>query len=117
MMEADGKFPMKPSEHKPDLPKGIDEWLQKFCEFDPEERHTSAAIARKALDDLILPEAKDDSAPDVSGPAVVVPQLPDNLMDLPQDFILVDRFRIQKKLGSGGKYVQTVRGVGYRFKE
>ena len=22
MMEADGKFPMKPSEHKPDLPKG-----------------------------------------------------------------------------------------------
>jgi serine/threonine protein kinase len=102
MMEADGKFPMKLSEHKPDLPKGIDEWLQKFCEFDPEERHTSAAIARKALDDLILPEAKDDSAPDVSGPAVVVPQLPDNLMDLPQDFILVDRFRIQKKLGSGG---------------
>lgn len=102
MMEADGKFPIKPSEHKPDLPKGIDEWLQKFCEFDPEERHTSAAIARKALDDLILPEAKNDSGPDVSGPAVVVPQLPDNLMNLPQDFILADRFRIQKKLGSGG---------------
>ena len=76
MMEADGRFPMKPSEHKPDLPKGIDEWLQKFCEFDPEERHTSAAIARKGLDDLILPEAKNESAPDVSGPAVVVPQLP-----------------------------------------
>lgn len=102
MMEADGKFPIKPSEHKPDLPKGIDEWLQKFCEFDPEERHTSAAIARKALDDLILPEAKNDSGPDVSGSAVVVPQLPDDLMNLPQDFILADRFRIQKKLGSGG---------------
>lgn len=102
MMEADGKFPMKPSEHKPDLPKGIDEWLQKFCEFDPEKRHASAAIARKALDDLILPEAKDESAADVSGPAVVVPQLPDNLTNLPQDFILADRFRIQKKLGSGG---------------
>lgn len=102
MMEADGKFPVKPSEHKPDLPKGIDEWLQKFCEFDPEERHTSAAIARKALDDLILPEAKNDAASDVSGPAVVVPPLPDDLMNLPQDFILADRFRIQKKLGSGG---------------
>ena len=102
MMEADGRFPMKPSEHKPDLPKGIDEWLQKFCEFDPEDRHTSAAIACKALDDLILPEAKNDSAPDVSSPAVVVPQLPDDLMNLPQDFILADRFRIQKKLGSGG---------------
>lgn len=102
MMEADGRFPMKPSEHKPDLPKGIDEWLQKFCEFDPEDRHTSAAITRKGLDDLILPEAKNDSAPDVSGPAVVVPQLPDNLMNLPQDSILANRFRIQKKLGSGG---------------
>nr|WP_240936031.1 serine/threonine-protein kinase [Halomonas bachuensis] len=102
MMEADGKFPMKPSEYKPDLPKGVDEWLQKFCEFDPEERHTSAAIARKGLDDLILPEAKNDSAPDVSGQAVAQPQPPDNLMNLPQDFILGDRFRIQKKLGSGG---------------
>lgn len=102
MMEADGKFPMKPSEHKPDLPKGIDGWLQKFCEFDPEERHASAAIARKALDDLILPEAKDESAAEIGGPAVGLPQLPDNLTDLPQDFILADRFRIQKKLGSGG---------------
>lgn len=102
MMEADGKFPMKPSEHKPDLPKGIDEWLQKFCEFDPEDRHASAAIARKALDDLILPEAKNDSAPDVIGPDVALPQIPDNLSNLPQDFILADRFRIQKRLGSGG---------------
>ncbi len=102
MMEADGKFPMKPSEHKADLPKGIDEWLQGFCEFDPEDRHASAAIARKALDDLILPEAKNDSASHVGGPAVVVPQLPEDLTNLPQDFILADRFRIQKKLGSGG---------------
>ena len=102
MMEADGKFPIKPSEHKPDLPKGVDEWLQKFCEFDPEERHASAAIARKALYDVILPEAKNDSAPEPSSPAVAVSQLPENLMNLPQDFILADRFRIQSRLGSGG---------------
>lgn len=102
MMEADGKFPMKPSEQKPDLPKGIDEWLQKFCEFDPEDRHASAAIARKALDDLILPEAKDDSTGEAGGHAVALPQLPEDLTNLQQDFILADRFRIQKKLGSGG---------------
>jgi serine/threonine protein kinase len=101
MMEADGKFSMKPSEYKLDLPKGIDDWLQKFCEFDPEERHASAAVARKALEDLILPEAKNDSAPEMSA-AVALPQLPDNLTNLPQDFILADRFRIQKNLGSGG---------------
>ena len=102
MMEADGKFPMKPSEHKPDLPKGIDEWLQKFCEFDPEDRHASAAIARKALDDLILPEAKNDSTGEAGGHVVALPQLPEDLTNLQQDFILADRFRIQKKLGSGG---------------
>lgn len=102
MMEADGKFPMKPSEHKQDLPKGIDEWLQKFCEFDPEERHISAAVARKNLDDLILPEGKNESMTGVVSPVLVIPQLPDDLTNLPQDFILVDRFRIQKKLGSGG---------------
>jgi serine/threonine protein kinase len=102
MIEADGRFPMKPSEHKLDLPKGIDEWLQKFCEFDPEDRHISAAIARKALDNVILPEAKNGSALDVSSQVDVLPQPPDNLTDLPQDFILADRFRIQKKLGSGG---------------
>ena len=102
MMEVDGKFPMKPSEHKPDLPKGFDEWLQKFCEFDPEERHASAAIARKELDDLILPEAKKESTETAGGAVTVAQPLPSDLTDLPQDFILVDRFRIQKKLGSGG---------------
>jgi len=101
MMEADGRFPMKPSEHKPDLPKGIDGWLQKFCEFDPEERHASAAVARKALEDLILPEAKNDSAPDMSA-AVALAQLPGNLRQLPRDFVLAERFTVQKKLGEGG---------------
>jgi serine/threonine protein kinase len=108
MLEADGKFPIKPSEHKPDLPKGIDEWLQGFCEFDPEDRHTSAAVARKVLDSLILPEAKNDSIPEPSDLAVAVQKFPDDLTNLPQDFILADRFRVQKKLGSGGF------GVAYR---
>lgn len=99
MMEADGKFPIKPSEHKPDLPKGIDEWMQKFCEFDPEDRHASAAVARKALNDLILPEAKNESASALISPVM---EVPDDLTNLPQDFILANRFRIQKKLGSGG---------------
>ena len=102
MMEADGKFPMKPSEHKPDLPKGMDEWLQKFCEFDPRDRYTKAAVARKGLDDLILPKGTDDLASGVSGPDVTPTQFPDDLTDLPRDFILADRFRIQRKLGSGG---------------
>ena len=102
MLEADGKFPMKPSEHKPDLPKGIDQWLQHFCEFDQEDRHHSAALARKALDDIILPEGKDDSAGDARSGADAVQDYPDDLMNLPHDFILANRFRVQEKLGSGG---------------
>ncbi|MBK1654920.1 methylation-associated defense system protein kinase MAD6 [Allochromatium vinosum] len=102
MLEADGCFPIKPSEHKPDLPKGFDDWLQTFCAFDPESRHLSAAIARKALDDLILPEARDDAASASSEPEPKPPALPEDLTDLPQDFILADRFRIQKRLGKGG---------------
>jgi serine/threonine protein kinase len=84
------------------LPKGIDEWLQKFCEFDPEDRHTSTAVTRKALDELILPEGKDESDADINSPAEPGQKIPDDLTDLPQDFILADRFRIQSKLGSGG---------------
>lgn len=97
-----GDFKVKPTVLKPDLVSGFDVWLQKLCTPEEEDRYPSAAVARKALDDLILPEAMNDSASDVSGPALVVPQLPDDLMNLPQDFILADRFRIQKKLGSGG---------------
>lgn len=33
MMEADCQFPSKVSELKPELPKGMDAWLQKFCEI------------------------------------------------------------------------------------
>ena len=102
MMEADGKFPVRPSEHKPDLLQGFDEWLQRFCEFDPEERHTSAAVARKALDELIVPEAKNDTVPDAGAQATSIAALPDNLRQLPKDFVLAERFTIQQKLGEGG---------------
>ncbi len=71
IMESDGRLPLKPSEHKPDLPKGMDEWLQKFCEFDPEERHASAAIGREVLDELILPEARNDSGSNAGSMAEV----------------------------------------------
>ncbi|GAA4812809.1 protein kinase [Marinicella pacifica] len=100
MMEADGKFPIPPSEVKTDLPKGFDAWLQKFCEFDPEDRHSSAAVARKGLDAIILPEAKDESAEDVSSDAL--PVVPEDLTSLQRDDVLADRFRVQEKLGSGG---------------
>lgn len=105
MWTADAKFPIKPSELKTDLPQGIDEWLQKFCEFDPEDRHPSAAIAHKLLDDLILPKDKKRSDSEAGNNNITPPSAPpldNDLTDLPTDSILADRFRVQKKLGSGG---------------
>lgn len=100
MMEGDGIFPIKPSEFMPDLPEGIDGWLQKFCVFDPEERHHSAALALKELNVLILPEAKDETGSNDKGH--VAQDMPEDLTDLPLDFVLGNRFRVQKRLGTGG---------------
>src|SRR5690606_31521160 len=41
-------------------------------------------------------------APNISGPAPGAQQLPDNLRQLPRDFVLAERFTIQQKLGEGG---------------
>ncbi|MDR2529063.1 MAG: protein kinase, partial [Synergistaceae bacterium] len=101
MLETDAKFPIKPSELNKRLPEGFDEWLQLLCEFDPEERHPSAAVALQILHSLVMPEGNEDpegvnktSAPD--------DQNQPDMKNLPPDYILTDRFRIQEKLGQGG---------------
>jgi serine/threonine protein kinase len=101
MLEADGKFPIKPSEHNKRLPEGFDAWLQGFCEFDPEERVPSAAVALQILYRLVMP--KEDEGPEggKTTPTSDNRQQPD-MKNLPPDYILTDRFRIQEKLGQGG---------------
>ncbi|MCP5102147.1 MAG: protein kinase [bacterium] len=99
MMEADGKFPVKPSEHKPGLHTGFDKWLQGFCEFDAEDRYPSAAVARKALDGLILPGLQTKTPGSKDTPDT--PAEPIDLTDLQRDHPLDERFLIKKKLGSG----------------
>ena len=102
MLEADGKFPIKASELNSELPVGIDDWLQKFCELDPEDRYSSAAVSGKALETIILPEAVSDTPISETESTVPPPFTTEMLLELPQDFILAERFRIQKKLGTGG---------------
>ena len=101
MLEADGKFPLKASELNSELPVCIDEWLQKFCEFNPEDRYPSAAVADKALETIILPEAVSDAPISETKNVESSSLTTEKLLDLPQDFILAERFRIQKKLGTG----------------
>jgi serine/threonine protein kinase len=98
MMEADSRFPILPSELKTDIPKGFDAWLQKFCMPDVEDRHISAAVAKKELETVIFPEFTPLPANDGQNN----PQEKEvDVTKLQPDYILEEHFRIQKKLGSG----------------
>jgi serine/threonine protein kinase len=100
IFDCDAIFPNKPSSYKPDLPPGIDEWLQRLCVFDPEDRFPSAAVALLQLDNLIYPGSQ------VKGKTSTVvteeSTLAVNLLSLPKDYILGDRFIVQEILGKGG---------------
>ncbi len=54
--EQDGVFPTPPSEHRGELPEGIDVWLQSFCAVQAAER-PSAAEAAASLAALLAPPA------------------------------------------------------------
>ncbi len=97
MLEADGVFPVAAEELNADLPQGVNEWLQKFCMFDPEDRYISAAVALQELQRMIQPQLSEDqvvpTAPEGEEPA--------DLNELPQDYVLNGRYRVQRKLGQG----------------
>ena len=62
MFDQSGVFPVKASVHWPDLPSGLDEWIQRLCTFDPDQRPTAAmsvAELRSLLDSTarVEPEA------------------------------------------------------------
>jgi serine/threonine protein kinase len=108
VFDRDAIFPETPSHYKPDLPSGIDQWLQKLCAFDPEERFPSAAVAVSQLASLITPGTP---APEAT-PASVIPSLTTtlpNLNDLARDYVIDDRFVVRQRLGKPGGF-----GVAYR---
>jgi serine/threonine protein kinase len=106
IFDCDAIFPEKPSAYKPDLPTGIDDWLQKLCAFDPEDRFASAAVALNDLSNLITPGSqtppKQLQNGEANQPAV-------NLTDLPKEYVLGDRFIVQQRLGRPGGF-----GVAYK---
>ena len=78
-------LPVKPSECQPDLPPGIDGWLQKLCAFDPKDRFTSADVALQELTTLATLQALD-------------------LTNLPIGSTLDNRFRVEERLGHPGSF-------------
>lgn len=107
LFDVDAIFPNQPSILRPDLPSGLDGWLQRLCEFDPEDRFASAAVALKALNSAVGPVAK--SAEQSEAVAQPAPQKPRDYHSLDRDAQIDDRFIVQERLGKPGGF-----GVAYK---
>lgn len=105
IVDLSSSFPIKPSELKPDLPVGMDEWLQKLCAFDPSARFADATEALRELSALFAPEATETRATTNETPA----SGSDDLINLPRDYVLGGRFHVQERLGEPGGF-----GVAYK---
>lgn len=104
MMEKDGRFPIAPSQLKPELPAGIDEWLQSLCAFDSEDRFPSAAVARDRFNEIVGPDPREVA----KGQPPVAPKagqpLEIDYTNLPIGFELGRRFTVQGRLGRPGGF-------------
>jgi serine/threonine protein kinase len=101
MVDAGAVFAIKPSELKSDLPSGLDEWLQQLCAFGPAERFADAQKALRELADLFAPP-EDSTASTTSNDAPTT--TPEDLTDLPRDYVLANRFHVQERLGEPGGF-------------
>jgi serine/threonine protein kinase len=100
-------FAVKPSGHRPDLPKGFDEWLQILCTFDPDKR-PSAAWALTELKVLLDPSAAgDEEVRPAPTPEPPTPQL--NYGELAAQTQLTPKYVVEKRLGKPGAF-----GVAYK---
>jgi len=94
-------FPVKPTDLKPDLPPGLNEWLQKLCAFEPQQRFPSAAAALKALHQAITSSPPVPQEEQAVNRVLIPSQAPDK-KNLPKEHVLGERFVVQERLGQGG---------------
>lgn len=77
-----------PSQLNPELPSSFDNWLQKICAKDPQERFASADAARQALTPIATSENID-------------------LANLPLDYLINNQYLVKEKLGKVGSFCVT----------
>lgn len=102
MMEKDGVFPVKPSDLKPEMPPGLNDWLQALCAFDVEDRPSSAAVALARFNEIVGPDPREAAKPkrEVLPPAPPRPEI--DYQVLQRGAEIAGRFRVEERLGSGG---------------
>lgn len=102
MLEKDALFPVKPSEVKPELPVGLNDWLQGLCAFDVENRPGSAAVALARFNDIVGPDPRDAAKPKKEALPPAPPHPEFDYQVLQRGTEIGNRFRVEEKLGSGG---------------
>jgi serine/threonine protein kinase len=110
LFEQTAVFAVKPTAVRPELPKGFDDWLQKLCTFEPDQRLTPA-LALAELKTILDPSAASESErvklPAAPAPEPFAPQLDySNLLAQTQ---LTPKYVIEKRLGKPGSF-----GVAYK---
>ena len=80
LFEQSGVFAVKPSAHRPELPKGFDAWLQKLCTFEPDQRptrgagHSTSSKSRSSIPSAAS-SRRHGAAPSTPPPEPPLPQL------------------------------------------
>lgn len=116
-------FTVSPRTARPELPEGIDAWLQRLCAFEKAER-PEAATALEAWAEVLAPRAPAALAPTTVVPPVVaapVAPSPDDYYTLPARTALTRKYVIEKRLGRGSygvvyKVIDTLGDVARAMK-
>lgn len=102
MFDHEAKFPIAPTEIRPDLPDPFNDWLQRLCAFTPDQRFASADAALDAFARIIAPPDGEYVEVPTEGPQAQMAT--ENLNDLPSDYSLGNRFIVQQRLGRPGGF-------------
>jgi serine/threonine protein kinase len=110
LFEQKAVFAVKPTATRPELPKGFDEWLQKLCTFEPENRPSTAwalAELKVLLEPSVVSVSAEGTPAPTSAPETSTLQLDySNLLSQTQ---ITPKYVVEKRLGKPGSF-----GVAYK---
>lgn len=106
IVDQNARFLEPPSQLRSDLPQGLDDWLQRLCNFDPAGRPT-AAQAATVLADLARGRSDGHSGRTIAPPARTSDEL--DYANLKPGYSLTHKFVIESRLGKPGSF-----GVVYK---
>jgi serine/threonine protein kinase len=110
LFEQMAVFAVRPSAARAELPKCLDEWLQKLCTFEPDKR-PSPGWALAELKVILEPNAASESSEGAPAPTPATePAAPKlDYANLPPQTQITAKYVVEKRLGKPGSF-----GVAYK---